>query len=135
MTLGRKFAARRSPSLIPARLRQMETEKKAIPKDMMKRGWRRIPTMGENTASESCSHQESREGTIARETIDPEPTGSNQDIVHQRSWRLDLLQRLEPASPSFGVFQQRAARFTASSVLLEILQLGARQSLIEGIAE
>src|ERR1035441_7814254 len=65
MALGRKFAVRRSLSLIPARLRQIETEKKAMPNDMTKRGWRTRPITGAKTAAVNCSHHEARKGIAA----------------------------------------------------------------------
>src|SRR5581483_3049639 len=49
MALGLRSAWRTSLSFTPAKLNEIEREKKAIPKDMANRGWRATATTGPTT--------------------------------------------------------------------------------------
>ena len=47
--LGRRSTCRTSLIFTPARLSEIDNEKKAIPNDMAKRGWRLMERTGANT--------------------------------------------------------------------------------------
>src|ERR1700693_5904285 len=49
MALGRRSTWRTSLAFTPARLREIDREKNAIPNDMAKRGWRLMARTGANT--------------------------------------------------------------------------------------